>query len=478
MAATTSTPLAPRGRPGLAARPGRDDHQRRRRWLVAVAALVVVAGACSSGGDEGATTSSTTAAAGGGTTTTTTGDGGSSTAMCAWAAKAGRDIQNIAYPDTSATYWALSYSLAPGEHLVLHGQFPEARYASFITYAATGGALGVLTDRDIDPDPGSTNPFRGQGAGEPGKRSYTIEVRGDAGDDPNALTSVSVPGSPSPSNTTTTAGNATTAPPRELPMPPIVLGSGGAAGERGTLLYRVYVPSEAGDPLGGEPLPEVSIARDGGGDPTPVPTCATPKASPNGKAIVEQFGPATDTEPPATPIFIRPGRNANNLFPNPDNVYVATIVRDRPGQVIVVRAKAPTFPDTAGGQAVTGDEQVRFWSLCTNEYRKPYPVTECARDDQVPLDDQGMFTFVISTPQDRPANATEADGVVWLDIGDTTYDSVLLFRHMLASPTFAESATKLAPGALATATMGPYAPVGAYCSRATFEEGGAAACGL
>jgi hypothetical protein len=443
---------------------------------VAAATVAVLATALAGCSRSDSTSPTTTSRPASGTTTTTAAEGGP--AVCAWAAKAGKDIQNIAYPDTSATYWALTYSLAGGEHLVIHGQFPEARYASFITYAPTGGALGVLTDRDIDPDPGSTNPFRGQGAGEPGKRSYTIEVRGDAGDDPNALTSVSVPDSPSPSNTTTTAGGATTAPPRELPMPPIVLGSGGGDGERGTLLYRVYVPTDAGDPLGGAPLPEVSIATDGGGEETPVPTCAKPAASPNGKAIVEQFGPATDTEPPATPIFIRPGRNANNLFPNPDNVYVATIVRDRPGEVVVVRAKAPTFPDTAAGDPVTGDEQVRFWSLCTNEYRKPYPVTECARDDQVPLDDQGMFTFVISTPQDRPANATEADGVVWLDIGDTTYDSVLLFRHMLASPTFAEAATKLAPGALATSTMGPYAPVGAYCTRATFEEGGATACGL
>ncbi|MEZ5205021.1 MAG: hypothetical protein R2701_11770 [Acidimicrobiales bacterium] len=36
---------------------------------------------------------------------------------------------NIAYPDTAATYWTMSYALAPDEHLELAGQFPGARYA-------------------------------------------------------------------------------------------------------------------------------------------------------------------------------------------------------------------------------------------------------------------------------------------------------------------------------------------------------------
>jgi hypothetical protein len=440
-----------------------------------VAVLATALAGCS-GSDS---TSSTTRGPAAGTSTTTTG-GGATT--CAWAAEAGKHIQNIAYPDTSATYWALAYSLADDEHLVLRGRYPQARYASFITYAPTGGALGVLTDRDIAPDPGSTNPFRGQGAGK-GADRYTITVavpsEGAGEAEANQLTAVSVPSSPSQSNTTapaTTAGDAPDTGGQDLPLPQVVLGSGGATGRRGTLIYRVYVPTAEGDRRGGVPLPSVAVATPAGEEA--VPTCAHPTASPNGKAIVERYGPATDTEPPSSPIFIRPGKNANNLYPNPDNVYVATIVRDRPGQVVVVRGKAPTFPDTRAGQAITGHEQVRFWSLCTNEYRKPYPVTSCARDDQVALDDQGWFTFVVSTPEDRPANATAADHVTWLDIGDTTYDSVLLLRHMLASPDFAESATRLERGALATSTMGDYAPVGAYCAKATFEQGGAPACGL
>jgi hypothetical protein len=119
---------------------------------------------------------------------------------------------------------------------------------------------------------------------------------------------------------------------------------------------------------------------------------------------------------------------------------------------------------------------VRYWSLCTNEYRKPYPVSFCVIDRDVVLDDEGRYTFVISTPEDRPANATADDGVTWLEWGSTEVNNLLLMRHMLASPDFPESAINLEPGTLASAGMGAYAPVGAYCDRVTFEENGPLAC--
>ena len=174
-------------------------------------------------------------------------------------------------------------------------------------------------------------------------------------------------------------------------------------------------------------------------------------------------------------MFIRPKGSAANLYPNPDNVYVATIVHHEPGRIVVVKGKAPTFPDPTDGRPIGGDEQVRYWSMCTNEWRKPYPVTECATDAETAVDDSGTYTYVISTPEDRPANATEANGVTWLDWGSTDVDALLLMRHMLASPSFPESAVNLEPGALATTSMGPYAPRGAYCTTSEFEAG-APAC--
>lgn len=424
-----------------------------RRWAAAIAATVLFLAACSDSDDAP----------------------GADGEACAWPVEAGKDIQNIAYPDTSARYWAFTYSLAEGESLVIKGTYPDARYFSFITYAATGGALGVLADRDIDPDEGDSNPFRGEDGD--GAQRYTIVVgdpTGAEGAIPNWLTSVAVPSSPGVANPVQPEAEGLP----ELSLPANVVGSGGENGTIGTIIYRVYVPASDDDWSGGAGLPEVSV-RSGDGTTTAVPSCATSGPSENALEIVERYGPATDTVPPPLPIFVRPGGPAtNNLYPNPDNIYVATIIDHEPGRIAVLRGKAPSFPDTRAGDPITGEEQVRFWSLCTNEYTKPYPVTECARDEQVALDGDGFFTFVISIPEDRPSNAVPEEGVTWLDYGNTDLPSVLLFRQMLPAADFEEAATHLALGQLAYPAMGDYAPIGAYCATADFEANGAAGCGL
>src|SRR4029079_715724 len=122
---------------------------------------------------------------------------------------------------------------------------------------------------------------------------------------------------------------------------------------------------------------------------------------------------------------------------------------------------------------IGGDEQVRYWSMCTNEYRKPYPVNPCVLDRDGAVDADGWYTLLVSAPEDRPANATAANGVTWLDWGPTEVNGLLLLRNMLASPTFPESAINLQPGTLATTTMGDYAPKGAYCTKVAFEARGA-----
>ena len=146
--------------------------QAAQRLCRAVApAMVVAALAACSGSDaaEPARTSVSRAA------------GAGDAHPCAWPTRADRSIDNIAYPDTAAPYWGQGYRLAEGATLELEGTFPDARYASFITYRTTGGAIDTLTDRDIAPDDGSTNPFAG-GSVE-GPHAYTVTVRPDRGSD-------------------------------------------------------------------------------------------------------------------------------------------------------------------------------------------------------------------------------------------------------------------------------------------------------
>lgn len=430
-----------------------------RRTLLAVLAVTLLA-ACSSsdGNDQAATT----------TTTTTTGAAVEAEHPCAWPTLADKSVDNIAYPDTAATYWGLGYRLAEGETIELSGTFPDARYASFISYRPTGGAIDTLTDRDITPDDGSTNPFAGGSGDTP--HAYTITVRPDLGAGATGNDLGADPATDEPT-------------PDPVPLAEEVqarirrdqLGSGGDDATIGTILYRLYLPTDEDDRTGGAGLPEVAVVS-ADGTRTVVPPCPAPTTSPAGKATVEHFGPATDRPAPPSPIFVRPDGAQARLYPNPDNVYVATIVEHQPGRVAVVRGKAPTFPDTRTSSVGQG-EQVRYWSMCTNEYRKPYPVTVCAADEDVALADDGTFTFVISTPEDRPANATAASGVTWLDWGSTKVNALLLLRHMLASPDFPESAINLEPGQVAGAVMGAYTPVGAYCTTAQFEAADPACTG-
>lgn len=447
---------------------------RARAVPVLLAAGLLVAG-CSSGttGDN-AGPPSTGAPGTTGAPTGTLPDG-----RCAWAVKADKATLNIAFPDTGATYWAISYSLAPGETLQLHGRYPAARYFSFITYGAVGGDITTLTDRDIDPDGGSTNPYRAGSAtsgSTPNGGRYTLTVApvADVGGRANTLAAVPPTEGTAGSSVVGAAGTPTTSAP--IATEAVRLGSGGADGVRGSVIYRVYVPNDPIDPKAGGGLPDVVVVAADGTE-SPVPTCPKPGPSEGAKAIVDAYDrPAT--APPATPIFIRPQGNQANLYPNPDNVYVATLTTYQPGRIVVVRGKAPTYPDTRAGDPVSGNDQVRYWSMCTNEFRKPYPVTACAADYQTALDADGWYTFVISTPDDRPADTEATKGSTWLDWGATDVTGLLLMRHMLADPGFPEAASNLAPGTLASPAMGDYAPKGAYCDKVTFEQGGAAACGL
>ena len=403
--------------------------------------LATLAGltACSSGSSDGAAATTSPVAP---TSTLATTTSGPPPVPCAWPTKANKDTLNVAYPDTNATYWAMAYQLRPGETLRLQGTFPNARYASFITYGPNGSALDVLTDRDLAADNGSTNPFAH--GGKVGG-SYTAEVRRDGVDAPGSVSALG-PGQDK-----------------------------AAAILTGTIIYRVYLANPASDPTGGAGLPTVTKVGADGELGTYDP-CPHPGANPLVKGLVAKNGPATDKAAPPTPIFIRPDAGVANLFPNPDNTYVATILKHTPGQIVVVQGKSPTFPDTAHGEPVTSGRQVRYWSLCTNEYRKPYPVSFCAADQDVKLAADGTYTIVVSTPEDRPANATTADGITWLDWGSTKVDNLLFMRQMLAAPTFTEAAHNLAPGTLALKVMGPYTPVGTYCASTTFAAGGAAAC--
>jgi hypothetical protein len=74
--------------------------------------------------------------------------------------------------------------------------------------------------------------------------------------------------------------------------------------------------------------------------------------------------------------FYRPSDSAtNSFFPNNDNKYIAALVRPKPRQVLLMRAMGATHtPGTTAQPWQPSMVDLRYWSMCSNVYRPPYPV--------------------------------------------------------------------------------------------------------
>ena len=79
------------------------------------------------------------------------------TSTCFWGMPGGPlDGRNILGPETNVSYWYDRFQFPAGARIVLHGEFPHARFMSLTSYGTVTGqhgtALGGLSDVDIDPD--------------------------------------------------------------------------------------------------------------------------------------------------------------------------------------------------------------------------------------------------------------------------------------------------------------------------------------
>ena len=391
---------------------------------------------------------------------------------CSWPIKLDADTLNTAFPDESATYWGTRFIAIPGARIVISGRYPDARYFSFHAYDELQRPVGSLADREISPDASSLNPFTTPGTAPGG--SYTAYI---ALEPP--------PSTPAPN---TLYAGATTE---------------GLPNVSGTILYRVYVPDDPADPAGRVELPDLALELPGG-QTIPFGRCAPLPPSTGGQiteairqASFPDAFPRTVPFPPATttPEFRRffgldrtvwdrvPSNPATDSLPrfqggflsNQHIAYLYKFLSREFGDVFAFRAKAPTFPDTRGGDDPTTATEVRYWSICENEFATQRFVG-CLADHQSVVGTDGFMTFVISDPADRPANATPDDGVNWLPWGGAFYDGLVIYRHMLPAPSFAAAIQNVPEGGDAAVLMGEYFPRGGYCTKPTFETAGAAGC--
>jgi hypothetical protein len=393
---------------------------------------------------------------------------------CTWTFGVDSAIFNTLYPDENAEYWAGGTgALVPGFTYRITGEFPHARFISFNVY--NGAPADHIFDEAIVPDPGSSNPFLPGADRTVQNRRYTIPL---------------LPAPP---------------PADPAQRQPGALYMGG--GQHDTpnpwpyMVYRIYVPDSGTGHQGGVPLPTIEIVDPLGNvvtRPLESLSCEDARRSVTDPFAAPVHAAVQSGDPPSLPAGA-PGaanpphfgvstgltdavyaRVTGESFPfrggpasNEDNTYASASISVANGRVLAIRAKAPTFPATSSGETVMGTGELRYWSFCQNDRTLRY--VACVNDERVQPDGDGSFVIAISGQSDRPANA-----VNWLPWGAEP-EGQLIYRQMLPSTDFYPHSLRYAydsgqlDGDALAAVMGPYLPVGVYCSKAQFEQD---RCGL
>jgi hypothetical protein len=411
-------------------------------------------------------------------------------------------VENELGPDTNVAYYYTRFELPAGATVTLHGQFPHARFFSLTTYVSKAGVPGYpstsIYDEQIDPDPGSINPFRHGESRNARKRSYTVTISGQT--------------------------------PPETPAPnTLYAGQEGTTGEtqQVEMMMRIYRPDKNLEANGGVPLSSPTFNPAGGGSvseesavcsalsdvsgieniitanvgvsaatyvrlrelaPAPHPATATPTWERffNNTRLLEPFYRGAG-EPYEGLIEKLPTNITGGFYSTPSNAYMSAYVDRTIGpnteghNILVLHAKMPTHPETYEHDWIddSAGTQVRYWSLCNYGSVEPLlPANAtCLFDQEVPTNTNDEYTIVVSLPQDRPWNARPRCGVAWMDWGTagdgqgrSTLDD-LVIRNQLSNPTFEQSIEKVTVPGTEKEVMGAYYPTSTYETKQQFEDG-------
>jgi hypothetical protein len=373
------------------------------------------------------------------------------------------DTVNVLFPDSSAQYWSTRYLAVPGTRIRIDGIFPYSRYTSWNVYDPLLRAFAKKSDFELQPDPGSANPFlpRADRTTAVDQRHYTLFITFDPADRPG---------------------------PNTIYVDP-------TKNPRGLITLRVYVPDAGRDMTGGVGLPQVTWEPTSSGPPPTTSPCRNLE-KPSSSTVTGAYGglAGADTGPPY------PGRNppvwhkfvnlcqsgADLLFDNQfgdrvpsggqnpcgnfgsggflsnlDNAYVYAFIARGFGPIVAFHGRAPSYAATYPNAAVMpSGVQLRYWSFCQND-----PFTQryvgCRRDDQVTVARHHDYTIVVSQPSAWPAAAQKrCRSASWIPWGPQPH-GVMIYRHMLPAPSFAQAIQNVSYGQ-ERSQMGAYYPTGRY----------------
>jgi hypothetical protein len=372
-----------------------------------------------------------------------------------------------------------------GGHFRFRGLYPHARWFSFESYDRNLASQGVVADTEINPDAGSINPFFA-GNSYKTNQHYTVDVR---------MTPPSERQNPHP--------NVLYAGYRENPK----YGNVETSAVDG-LLYRVY--ASPGTPEGNVPLPTVSwvvdnpetnvfegeaevcaAVRAAGADQDGILTLnqilaerfSNPTLSPD-----EQDMNVPTNEVPRNPPYVNVIRPATNGYQGAYFNSKTPYIFFRPngelyGNFVAVRFKAPTFANFPQ-KPTTGNEQVRYWSWCDDQFVSPVNITiGCLRDNQFHIERDGYATLVVSEASQRPV----VKGVPWhnwlpwpgggadvvmrqLDPNPATFPQSPFFYPVMSEYDGLDYLLGVLFEEQTKQWMGEYFPTVRFCTKAKFEH--------
>ncbi|HTJ62749.1 MAG TPA: hypothetical protein VL899_02980 [Alphaproteobacteria bacterium] len=363
-------------------------------------------------------------------------------------------ILNNRFPftiDTSgANYWGFNYKVVSGGSVEMSGPYPKARYFSMLPNDMHTDNLHQLTDIHIDPDPGSANPWRTEKTGKDAPR-YTIHF-------------VFGPPPPNPAPNTSYIG----------------LTKHGEPNAGGIFVYRIY-GSDLGDQpnSAGQPLPAITVRGPDGRVTQHFDECQPyPKPLPVAFEDVPNFPPLPL---PGSYVSKQPklseSSNYNlpvDLLANPDVQYASLFFGHRYGPLFVIHAKAFTSPDTRNGEPRSKPSDIQGWTMCNYNVLAGIALT-CRMDHDLKIDKDGFYTAVVSSAADRPHETETTKDANWFDWGPYL-DNQVVWRFFPRDNRNIQALTAALAGGPVTPEVRPYLPVGVYCDKATFEEGGWGAC--
>ncbi len=435
--------------------------------------LTLLISACQ-GGESGQNQTTITAAGPG--APAPGGQMGAAARDCFWSVTIDDAAVNTLYPDIYAKYWVAAIPVIDGVGITLDGEFPQARYMSFNLYDPLFRPIDAVSDRDMLPAAGSTNPFVAGADRNSPARSYSLRIlAGTPPDDrePNTLYA-------------------------HLPLG----GAGATAVPYAIVIYRIYVPDTGTDRAGDKPLPRVSFhAPDGamyrgpeacdalepflpGDINEQITDAAASLPAPTGfgsfadlnwlkffglQSSSENRVNATPLREPVHTLTPNADGGGGGFASNVDNNYIYAPLNQDHGPLAVFEARMPQAPRTVAGDPVMGAGDMRYWSVCSYEIASQR-YYDCLYDENSVLDADNRGIFLVGREGDRPANATPECGVNWLPWGPLK-NSLAIIRHMLPEVGFGHAIQDVpAPaGACEAPVMGEYFPYGSHMSTADFE---------